>query len=162
MDTLSALSLAGTVVQFVDFGYKLVSTSRDFYKSSHGALEAHVQLELITSDLRAFLVKLQQNSKSKFAVPRAGNRTPWDGDFQRICSQAEKVAQELVARLEGLKVKKAGHRQWESLQMAVKTAWTRRELEGLKTELLELRDVLETRLMLSLRYVNFRQASDGF
>lgn len=154
MDPLSALSLAGNVVQFVDFGYKLVSNSRDFYKSSHGALEAHVQLELITSDLRAFLDKLKQRPALKLSGPQTRKETKWEADFDGICNHAGKVAEELVARQEGLRVKGAGHRRWESLQMAVRSAWRRNEIERLKEELSELRDVLETRLMLSIRSVD--------
>jgi hypothetical protein len=58
MDPLTALSLAGTIVQFVDFGSRLFTDSREFYKSTTGTLKANEVLELIISDLRALVVKV--------------------------------------------------------------------------------------------------------
>jgi hypothetical protein len=59
MDPLSALSLAGTIVQLIDFGGKLLSDTVQLYKSSCGKLDANQQLQLITGDLQSVVAKLQ-------------------------------------------------------------------------------------------------------
>ncbi|KAF8851727.1 hypothetical protein BDZ45DRAFT_808104 [Acephala macrosclerotiorum] len=41
MDPLSALSLASTIIQLVDFGSKLLSKSVQLYKATNGTLKAH-------------------------------------------------------------------------------------------------------------------------
>jgi hypothetical protein len=59
MDPLAALSLAGTIVQFVDFGSKLLATGRELYKSTNGSLTVNDEIELVTSDLLAITLKLR-------------------------------------------------------------------------------------------------------
>jgi hypothetical protein len=62
MDGLSALSVAARIAQFIEFGYGLVSKSKEIYKSGHGALTQNVEsaaaaerlLEL-SEGLKAFL-----------------------------------------------------------------------------------------------------------
>ena len=62
MDSLTALSLAGNVVQFVDFGNKLLSQSRELYRSTQGSLAADDELHLVTADLSALILKLRNSS----------------------------------------------------------------------------------------------------
>jgi len=59
MDPLTALSLAGNVVQFVDFGCQLLSHSRELYRSPRGSLAADDEIHLVTVDLRALILKLR-------------------------------------------------------------------------------------------------------
>jgi hypothetical protein len=149
MDPLSILSLAGNIVQFVDFGHKLLSDSRQLYKSSTGTLETHVQLELVTSDLQALILKLRQTKLlTDSAAPLPKQQT--HKDLEDLCDEAEKVAQELITRLNSLKSKDGKPRKWESVQLAVKMAWKEEELNRLKNRLSEFRAVLETRLVFSV------------
>lgn len=50
MDPLSSLGVAGNVIQFVDFGIKLVSRFNQIYRSADGALQENTQL----SEVRPF------------------------------------------------------------------------------------------------------------
>jgi hypothetical protein len=68
-----------------------------------------------------------------------------------LCDEAVKVAEELVNRLEKLKVKDGKLRTWHSLQHAVEAAWSRKELVDLKNQLLGLKNALETRVLFSIR-----------
>lgn len=150
MDPISAISLAGTIVQFVDFGGKLLSNAIELYRSSIGTLAAHHELELVTTDLRALIYKLQQSSHT-------GNEPPGREDeaqqksLEVVCDEAVKVAEEIVTRLEGLKVKDGKHRKWNSLKQAVESAWSRKELQNLQSQLQGLKDALETRVLFSIR-----------
>lgn len=51
MDPLSALSIAASVVQFVDFGKHVLSTSYEIYKSPSGETVKEVELATIEKDL---------------------------------------------------------------------------------------------------------------
>ena len=51
MEALTALSVASSVIQFVDFGCKLLSQSRQLYKSAEGILTENVDIEILTQDL---------------------------------------------------------------------------------------------------------------
>jgi hypothetical protein len=83
-------------------------------------------------------------------------------DFAKICNECEKVAEELQKRIEGLRVKRK-LRAWSSFQQALKSAWSKEELNELKGRLSSLSEVLNTRILVSLRYVIlgtlFRNAS---
>jgi hypothetical protein len=64
MDLLTALSLAGNIIQFVDFGTRLLSTTKALYRSSVGSLAINDELELVTSDLSILIIKLKDSSVS--------------------------------------------------------------------------------------------------
>jgi len=157
MDPLSALSLAGTVVQFVDFGSKLLSESFELYKSSRGTLEANEQLELVTGDLQSVIAKLRMTSNivseepSEPSEPLTEKDQRQEDSFQKICEEAMQIAEELLNRLKALKIKGGRHRAWESLKAAVKCAWSKDEIMCLKQRLSIFKESLHSRLMLSMR-----------
>jgi hypothetical protein len=144
MDPLTALSLAGNVVQFVDFGCQLLSHSRELYKSTWGSLAADEELHLVTADLRALILKLRSNTGD-------GSQDA-SQEFRKICDEAVTLAEEILTRIDGLKVS-GKHRAWKSFQQAIKSAWSQKETDGLIRRLSRLRQALETRILLSLRYV---------
>lgn len=49
LDPFTALSLAGNIVQFVDFSSKLVNEASEIYRS--GSTKANDELETVTNDL---------------------------------------------------------------------------------------------------------------
>jgi hypothetical protein len=151
MDPLSALSLVGNIVQFVDFGSGLFSDARALYKSSTGTLEVNLQLELMTSDLRAFVVKLQQQPPSNFFGPLTQEDIKNDKEFANLCEQAGNVAEELISHLDSLKCDGRKHRVWKSLQLAVRSAWKQDQVEALKKRLSAFKEALQNRLILSIR-----------
>jgi hypothetical protein len=152
MDPLTALSLAGTVVQFVDFGSRFCL---ELYKSKTGTLTAYEVLELVTLDLRALIRKLQES------FPPAGpdhlnhlvdNHSEMLGSFRRIYEKAAEVAEELLSRLGRLKVKGDEKRKWKSFEQALKGLWSNDELMRPSECLLALRKDLETQIVFSLRW----------
>jgi hypothetical protein len=157
MDPLSVVSLVGTIVQFVDFGGKLLSNAVELYRSPIGTLAAHHELELVTTDLQALISKLRQSLYSGNEPP--GQETASQREsFEVLCDEAVKVAEELVNRLERLKIKDGKLRKWQSLQHAVEAAWSRKELVDLKNQLLGLKDALETRVLFSIRSAHTLEA----
>lgn len=52
MDPISALSLAANVVQFVDCGFKFISTIIKIYQSATGSLVEHHELDAVVKNLR--------------------------------------------------------------------------------------------------------------
>jgi hypothetical protein len=59
LDPFTALSLAATIVQFVDFGSKILSDSREIYKA--GSISDHGDIKLITTDLAALAGRIQHD-----------------------------------------------------------------------------------------------------
>src|SRR4051812_46224868 len=121
MDPLTALSLAGTVVQFVEFGTKVLKGSRQFYTSASGALLVNEELELITKDLSELTFKLRRPLTHDHFTPSAGELEEYR-DLGALCHRCRTIAEKLIVRLNGLKVE--GKQQaWKSFQHAIKAAW---------------------------------------
>jgi hypothetical protein len=155
MDPLSALSLAGTIVQLVDFGKKLFSDCEQLYNSSRGVLTVHEQLELVTADLQSVFSKLKNTSsmqRDEIGVSNKSNHVTDESIFLEICDEAAMIADELLAKLRGFKIKDGKHRSWETLKAVVKPIWSRDEIENLKKQLATFKDSLDLRLFLSIRY----------
>ena len=110
MDPLTALSLAGTGVQFVDFSSKLISQGYELYSSTNGQLAAHEELELMTSDLRNVILRIQNTNamgyseSSPVRTDRGYLNPPTSGALKRICEEAIEFAQEILTKLGGLKL----------------------------------------------------------
>jgi fructose-bisphosphate aldolase class 1 len=146
METLAALSLAGTILEFTRFGIDLLSDGRELYKSSQGVLTANEQLELATADLRVLLVKLGARQRSTPTVEDEED----ENSFQHILQGAEVTAKELSERLEGLKVKGAKSRKWESVRKAVQSVWTRDEIESLTKKLARYKGAVKYHVLVSI------------
>lgn len=153
MDPLTALSVAGTIIQFVDFGSKLLSGSIELYRSSHGCLETHQELELVTSNLKSVAIKIRQASpfpEGEVGRPLSHEDQHQEDSLHAICDEAARIADELLGKLASLKVKSEKNRVWESLKAVIKAAWSKEEIIVLSKRLSRLRNSLNTRTMLSL------------
>jgi hypothetical protein len=108
MDAITALSVASNVIQFVDFGSKLLSNSRKLYKSAQGVLTENVDVETITSDLptltQGLKRKLPQNRLLFNIKSNADEASEDDEALDRLCERCVEIAEELMKRLHELKV----------------------------------------------------------
>jgi hypothetical protein len=138
MDPLTAFGFAANLLQFVDFGTKILSTGSELYKSKNGTLQANEQLDLVAVEIVEVTSKL-------FHDHGLGS------NFQRLCSEAISLGNEIVTRLDKLKVN-GKHKKWESFRQAVVVAFTKDDLQDMMTRLSRLRETLQTRILLSLRY----------
>ena len=107
MDPLTALSVATSVVSFVDFGSKLLSKSRKLYKSSNGVLTENVDLHVIALDIATLAQGLQRKlpEHRPLSNPSKGSATfEDDGALDHMCRRCVEIASELMAHLDKLKV----------------------------------------------------------
>jgi hypothetical protein len=157
MDPLSALSVAATIIQFVDFGTKMLSSSKELYKSAKGSLKISEELELVTGDLQAVLVKLRANAGPENPIapaPSPQSQAEIDehrNSFLEICNNATLITGELLRKLNDLKVKDRKHRVWHTLRAAIRTAWSKEEISALRERLSNLSESLTPRLLLEMR-----------
>jgi hypothetical protein len=160
MDPLAALSLAGNVIQFVDFGSRILGIADELYHSASGALAVNDELEFVTNDLRTLVTKLRNSLHASDIQtdPDGKFEIPWGG-FKSLCDKSACVAEELVTKLENLKVKdddeytqgQNKYRKFRSLKMALKNLGSKTEISALAERLSKLREGLETRVLLSIR-----------
>ncbi|KAH8803347.1 small s protein, partial [Xylogone sp. PMI_703] len=108
MEPLTALSLASSVIQFADFGSKLLSNSRKLYKSAQGSLSENVDIEVITTDLSTLAESLRRKSElyrlPNYAASGSTRSPEYDEALDRLCGRCVEIAEELMFRLKKLKV----------------------------------------------------------
>lgn len=151
-DPLTALSVAGTIVQFADFGSRLFSEGKELYKPTQGVLAANDELELVTSDLRALIVNIEPWSSSiDRARPLAKEEAEKQERFQRICAEAVMLADDLIQRLDQLKIRVGKGRKRESFRKAIQSAWSRDEIVSMNRRLASLKDAMETQILFYIR-----------
>lgn len=145
MDPLTCLSVAGTVVQFVDFASKLISKGHELYKA--GELSVYEKVALATNDLLDLNTKLQKPLYSDGALHCV---TKDEADLQDLCNASSELAKELLERLGRLKITDK-YNVTRSLRKAFRSVWEGKELGELEDRLERLRSAIDTRILASLR-----------
>ena len=147
MDPLTAFSLACGIVQFVDFSSKLVSKGYELSISAEGALAENLDLETVTTDLSRLADRLSQNEELTCF-------TEDQQELRDLASSCQTLADQLMDKLQKLKVDKAAkYRRWKSIRQALKTVWSKKDLDEMVAKLATFRSQLELRLLVSLKWV---------
>jgi hypothetical protein len=151
MDPLTAISLAGNIIQFVEFGTQLLGRAGRLYTSTAGSLAVYDELELATTDLRALVSRLRDSPSSSASGQE--DEVTWL-NLKRICDEAASVADEFIRKLGGLKLRKGKFQKLRSLHEAVKTFWSEKEITALSKRLSSFQDALETHVLFSIRSIS--------
>lgn len=141
METLAIIGLVGNIVQFVDFGGKLISKSTELYRSSEGALAEHIDIETAINHL------VLLNSKLKDVATTTG-----DGALESLCISCATTADNLLAALDKVKVKDKQHK-WKSIRKALRSVWSKEEIGDLERRLATFREELTFHVVVDLRSV---------
>lgn len=145
LDPLSALSLAAAIVQFVDFGTKIVLSAAEIHASATGSLTKNVELFSITIDLSEISGKLVLGDRTQ--------RDKYSKDEQALASlamQCREVANTLLTTLEDLSLK-GPHKRWKSVRQALLSVWRESEISDIRKRLDTFRDQLTTRLVATIQ-----------
>ncbi|KAI1456279.1 hypothetical protein F4805DRAFT_458928 [Annulohypoxylon moriforme] len=134
MDPLSAVSLAGTIIQFITFTRELLSNASDIYDATQGGLSDVQNLHSISTQLHKFSASLTlQNHLETDAYALAGDpgfKTAVKAldEICRSCKEDCDKIEEIATRLQ---VKDGGHRRWRSFRAALEFAWKSKEVAEL-------------------------------
>jgi hypothetical protein len=147
MDPLTWLAIAGNVVQFIDFSFKIYSDTRQLYEDDR--LQVHEQTRNAISDLSKFsremsrLIRVERDTSGL---------TENEKELEIICKECSKFADDMVARLRKFDASKKNE-VLRSVGLVLKSMWSSKELVEAEKNLARYRDMLNTRLLGSLRYV---------
>ena len=145
LDPLTAIGLAGNIVQFVDFCTKVVSKAHRIYRSTDGSLAENFDAETISRDLLYLTTKIEAGSGPSLASDD-------EQALQNLCTGCNDVAQELLTVLGSLRSgTKLG--KWKSLKQALKNVWSKGRIEALQTRLAGFREELDLHVLIDLRCV---------
>ena len=111
LDPVTALSLASNVIQFVDFGSKLLSKTRELHKSTTGALSEDIELEIITDDLKVLSSQLQFPQSSQVY---GHDLDESENSLVALSVKCTAISEELLGALNQLKVGDGLNNRWRS------------------------------------------------
>lgn len=141
MDAVSAISLAASIITFVDFSSKLVKGSYEVYKSADGMTTNDAHINTVLTDLRSVTATLKSNLK--------GDSLNHESLRQLAVSCAD-ASRELSDIIEDLKVKE-GNPMWKSVEAKWKSMTKSKELASLDQRLNGYRLQVIIRLNLIMR-----------
>jgi hypothetical protein len=153
LDPLTALSLAASIVQFVDVGSRLVETGYSMYKSADGATDDHIHLEQITADLLSVAKTVEQRLPG-FQQSGQGRLSRGDRDLQNLGQKCQKLGAQLLKKLDDLRVEenfKGLARGWAALRKTFKRIWSEEDIKNLEGKLSDYRQQLYVRMLAILR-----------
>jgi len=155
MDPLSAFSVASSVVQFIQFGCSLVSKGHEIYNSDRGILKEHDEFADATNRLMLLTNKLRPTLssagtiKSDLGVEDAGVTKAIDN----ICDNCLLISRELLTLLEKFKISEGSkHKRWKSFRHALRSVWSKGDLEAIEKRLLSCQKELDSHLIANIRY----------
>lgn len=127
MGPLTALSVASSVIQFADFGSKLLNQSRQLYKSAHGTLSENIDVEIIAADVLSLaqsLKRRQPGNRAQAGQPFAANINAENDDaLDALSLRCVEIAEELMRRLDKLKVKRRPSRRGTQQKIGTLDKW---------------------------------------
>ena len=151
LDPFTAVSLASSVVQFTDFGIKLVLGSIELHDSASGLSAERSHLELETNHVRKLADKII-DLEHEVAGRRTFGRS---NQLSQLAEACKVIAEDLLSVLDDLKVKRlaGAGRKWESFRKAVTalTPHNKNKIATLETELRRVQEMIFNEIQLMMR-----------
>ena len=146
MDPFTAIGLASSIVQFVDFSAKLIAEGLELYHT--GTSASNVDLEEIATDIKQLNEKLIPPNQSD-----KGLRPPSKDEeaLRKLAGSCRKVADQLLFVLNDRRVRP--HRKWQSFRKALTIVWNKNEIRDLEKRLKKYREQISQRLIIMMRWV---------
>jgi len=145
--SLAAIGLAGNIVQFIDFGAKVLSKANQIRKD--GSTAENIHLDVVTKDLSRHIECLRSFIETQQRETRV---LPEDETaFYDICGGCLQVAHELETALKTLGSNgKVG--KWKSYRQALKSIWGKSRVTELQNRLSLYSSQIDRSLLASIRY----------
>jgi hypothetical protein len=145
MEPLSALAVACAVVQFVEFGSKLVGTGLKVYKSTDGAPEEVVEIGALAAHAEQLSKKLASSRQTHLLNTGAQD----EAKLRELASRSEKLANEIVAILS--KIRGEPHKTWSAVRTSVQLKWNEGNIKILQARLDAVKSEISLQLLCMMR-----------
>lgn len=148
MDPVSAFSLAGTILQFIDFGSKILGLAWQLYQRNNEGLKELEELNELTKHMHKVLHGF---GAAPIGASLAGAQYR---SLVQLSEQCVKVGTELMSLLEKLGVTRAVKRNaFGVLKTAFQIVWDDAEIKSLQSRVSGFRSQLNLELLILLRSV---------
>jgi hypothetical protein len=156
MDSLSALSVAAAVVQFVDFGSRVLSDACHIYESSSGQTSVNLELSTATDDLSRLMDDVQSKAEKAKSLNTAGPDGLDDSEeiFLRLCRECKEISGKLRHSLEKFRASGANKIDLavKSVLLSVKGVMAENDIKTLKDRLGQIREQMKLAVLIFLWY----------
>ena len=146
-DPLSALTLASSIVQFVDFSSRLLSGATELYHVKTGTLPAYEELELISNDIISVNKSYLDKSHPDPTIPPLARI-----ELNRLAEACNNLAQELLILLHKSRAQSHG-KALQSIRQAFLNLCRERKISDYMERLKNLRLQTVTHMVVILRLV---------
>ena len=149
MDPLTAFSLACGVIQVVDFSTKIIGKYRELRKL--GASSEYKEMESIANHLTdlATGLKLPSTIQNPGSAPQLYHD---DLELLNLAQQCSETATRLRDELQKFSIQGQGRKR-DAFRKSVKIIWRSSAIENIQRSLERYRRILDTRILISLRFV---------
>lgn len=152
LNPLTALGLAGNLIQVIQFSYDIVSEGNKIYNDASGIVTQNKATEEVASDL----AKLTEALKAKQDEWRvAHGRTALEPDeilLRNLCDKCVEVAFELQIQLDKLKAKEGSGKRLRSYKAALVSVWRKDQVEEIAQRLERYQREVDTRVIIGIRH----------
>lgn len=162
MEPMSALAISTAVLQFVDFGAKILSNATAIYKSRDGFPDNYIEVAQISRDLLDLsrdLVDLggDVDATSRSFPGQAGGSKVSERIFRDLCNECQGISQELESNLKRIQINGTNRlaRAKDSILSALKNVSTGKRIDELLTRLGGIRQEMMMAMMVFIWYVPF-------
>jgi hypothetical protein len=153
MDGLSALSIAASVAQFIQFGCSLVSKSHEIYKSAHGTTIQQVDSDTATKRLVELCAALKASLCIEQRALPQGRISKQAEALENICNDCIAVSNELLSQFDKLKFGDGQKNlRYKSFRAALKSVWSEGAIDEIAKRLETHKKQLDSHILVSLRY----------
>ncbi|KAL2784093.1 hypothetical protein BJX66DRAFT_96207 [Aspergillus keveii] len=140
MDPLTAVSLAGTILQFIDFSSKLVAGTYGVYRSGSGVTAKNDDIATVIADLKEVTVELDVD------IPERGKH---EKALKALAMKCADLSGQLLAVLDKLKTSNR-HSAWKSMRVKWSSMRKSDEIQRFERRLGEYRAEILVRLTFML------------
>jgi len=141
IEALAAVGLAGNIVQFIDFGCRLLTEARQIQTSSSGVSAKNLEIETVAVKLRY----LADGLSSSNPLPCIGINY----QLKQLADDAILIIDELLEAIEHVRLKGGGN--LRSFAHALQNSGKNKRIEKLDAKLSRMQGQLNTHLLALMR-----------
>lgn len=127
---LSALSLASSIVQLIDFAYELVRDARAIRNSAEGLSAQNSDIEFVTKNLQELSKKVKEQSSDVSSASQGD-----EAALLKLAESSLKATEELLDELNGLSLQIGPNRKWSSFRHAWKAFRKKDRIQKLESRI---------------------------
>jgi hypothetical protein len=148
LETFTAISLAGNILQFLDFGHKLLSEAREIHNSASGITAEVADVEQIATSLS----QLADTLTAPVSTQLDGIGAQYESQIQDLARTSKKIADELLNFFGRLGRPNGRHTSWTSARQAIAGIWHKDKINKLIKRMEEVRNQLNAFILAYVRY----------